>query len=211
MEWCSAFSSLSYCHMKFCFSWTWESPRDARILGGLGFCVYLHRTPLLLCILLPTSPTHLALMINFENDLTSKSKVQTITSLILSRISVLNLLLHRHRAPYLLTWSINSRVVELDEWVSDDVPAADANEDFISSAVEGRVVLSVDICGDDGGHLRGHVVHGSWDGSSTHSVGVSAVPGNLHCVGYIILVYGRHVKMWDSLRYGYTRRVVIMA
>lgn len=51
------------------------------------------------------------------NNLSSKPKIQSHTSLILSSIPILDLLRYTHRTPNLLTFLIHTIVVDFDKWV----------------------------------------------------------------------------------------------
>lgn len=59
------------------------------------------------------------------NNLSSESKIQPHTPLILRGIPILNLLRYTHRTPNFLTFLVHAVVVDFDEWVCDDVVSAD--------------------------------------------------------------------------------------
>lgn len=67
--------------------------------------------------------------------LTSKPEIQTVTSFILGRVSVLNLFRHAQLVPNLVSALVDPVVVELDQWVCNNVPGTDADENSVSSAI----------------------------------------------------------------------------
>lgn len=93
-----------------------------------------------------------------HNNLVPKPKVQSLASLILCCVQIVNSLLSCHRQPNLVPAIIHQNIVRLDGNNQQDVPRQDSQQDLIALVVVRLVIISVYLRRNNVGHLYRHVV-----------------------------------------------------
>ena len=109
-----------------------------------------------------------------------KAEVQPAIPYILRRREIVRLLLGCHRVPDPITLLVAPDVVQLRAGVEDEeVDAADRDQHAVSAPVPRRVVLAVDVRGDDGAQLHEHVVQRRVHRAACDRTGVARAPADL--------------------------------
>ena len=122
----------------------------------------------------------------------SEPEIQATVADILGSSKVLRLLLRRHRAPDAVSLLVPPDIVQLRSRIQHaQVHEADGDEDTVASSVPRRVVLAIDVGGDDGAELYEHVVQRRVDRAASYSTRVPRAPANLDWVGVWIREQGR--------------------
>ena len=92
-------------------------------------------------------------------SLMSEPKVEPTISDVRCRFQIMRLFLRGHRIPNLVALFVAPNVVEFRGGVKNDqVNTSDTDKNSVAAAVAGRVVLAVDVGGDNGAELHEHIV-----------------------------------------------------
>jgi len=130
----------------------------------------------------PTATNNLHSLLILNPQSRSEPEIQSLVSLVRRGIQVMHALFSSHGIPFLVSTLVLQLIIGFRADEENDVPSHQTQKHLVTTVVVRFVVRAVDLRGDNGACLNGHVIKRRGDCSRSHCTSIARSEGDQHGV-----------------------------